>query len=73
MNRIFRGFRPFVRLVEIAIVAILVVIFREVTVFLGFAVYVTTGPLLWAKARVFPKAAPATSPRPDAEHGDSLF
>ncbi len=76
VNRVFRGLRPFVRLIEIAIVVILIVIFHEVAVFLAFAGYMLTGPILWARMRLFPRKqapAPTGTRTPDAEGGNPLF
>jgi len=76
VNQLFRGFRPFVRLVEFAVVAILIVIFHEVAIFLAFAGYVLTGPVLWARARLVRKpaeAGAAPAPPADGEHDGSFF
>lgn len=61
INRVLRGRRPFVTLIEIALVAVLAVIFREFAFFLAFFLYAATGPLLWVKRRLFPRKAAATS------------
>jgi CDP-diacylglycerol--serine O-phosphatidyltransferase len=76
VNQLFRGMRPFVRLVELAIVALLIVIFHEVAIFLAFAGYVLTGPVLWARSRLFPKPAADTPAKPassDPEQDTSFF
>lgn len=81
VNRLFRGFRPFVRLIELAILGLLIIVFHEVAIFLAFAVYVFTGPFLWARARLFHKTTFAkvgemkgTSPSSgDVEHDGSFF
>lgn len=57
INRFLRGRRPFVTLIEIALVAVLAMIFREFAFFIAFFLYAATGPLLWLKRRVFRKAA----------------
>ncbi len=77
MNRIFRGFRPFVALVELALVAIFLVVFYEFAIFTAFIVYAATGPVLWAFNRIFRRqtpetAATATDPKVPGE-GDHLF
>jgi CDP-diacylglycerol--serine O-phosphatidyltransferase len=77
VNQLFRGFRPFVRLVELAVAAVLIVIFHEVAIFLAFATYMLTGPVLWARSRMFPKPAPASAapapPPSDPEQETSFF
>lgn len=62
MNRLFRGNRPFVTLVELALVAVLIYLFLELAIFLAFFGYAVAGPLLWLKNRLFRKAP---SPVPD--------
>lgn len=62
INRFLRGRRPFVTLIEIALVAVLAVIFREFAFFIAFFLYAATGPLLWVKRRLFRK--PALPPAP---------
>ena len=77
VNQLFRGFRPFVRLVELAVAAVLIVIFHEVAIFLAFATYMLTGPVLWARSRIFPKPEPAAAapapPPSDPEQETSFF
>ena len=65
INRLLRGRRPFVTLIEIALVAVLAVIFREFAFFLAFFLYAATGPLLWMKRRLLPRK-PAASSAPGA-------
>jgi CDP-diacylglycerol--serine O-phosphatidyltransferase len=67
INRFLRGRRPFVTLIEIALVAVLVVIFREFAFFIAFFLYAATGPLLWLKRRLFRK--PALPPAPGGAPG----
>ncbi len=63
INRLLRGRRPFVTLIEVALVAVLVVIFREFAFFLAFFLYAAVGPLLGVKRRLFRKpVAPAAAP-----------
>ncbi|HEX7901612.1 MAG TPA: CDP-diacylglycerol--serine O-phosphatidyltransferase [Planctomycetota bacterium] len=62
INRLLRGRRPFVTLIEIALVAVLAVIFREFAFFLAFFLYAATGPLLWLKRRLFRKPAAPLAP-----------
>lgn len=67
INRVLRGRRPFVVLVEIALVAALAVIVREFAFFLAFFGYAVTGPLTWLKRRLVRKpagAAPAAGAAP---------
>ena len=66
INRLLRGRRPFVTLVELALVVALVVIFREFAFVIGFFAYAVIGPTLWLKKRFFRKAAaaPALTPVP---------
>ncbi|MBI2932257.1 MAG: CDP-diacylglycerol--serine O-phosphatidyltransferase [Planctomycetes bacterium] len=73
VNQLFRGYRPFVRLVELAIVVLLVVIFHEIAIFLAFAGYALTGPLLWARWRLFPKSVPAPVQAADPPQDTSFF
>jgi phosphatidylserine synthase len=67
INRLLRGRRPFVTLIEIALVAVLAVIFREFAFFIAFFLYAATGPLLWLKRRVFRK--PGLPPAPGGAPG----
>jgi CDP-diacylglycerol---serine O-phosphatidyltransferase len=65
INRLLRGRRPFITLIEIALVAVLAMIFRELAVFLAFFLYAVTGPLLWLKRRLSRKpAVPAAGGAP---------
>jgi CDP-diacylglycerol--serine O-phosphatidyltransferase len=74
VNQLFRGFRPFVRLVELAMVALLIVIFHEIAIFLAFAGYVVTGPALWLKSRLQGRrAAPPAAPTDEPTRDRSLF
>lgn len=73
INRFLRGRRPFVTLIEIALVTVLAVIFREFAFFIAFFGYAATGPLLWMKRKLFRKPAPAPAPGSGAARGDSLF
>lgn len=72
VNRLLRGRRPFVTLIEIALFLALGYLIREWVFFLAFFVYAATGPFLWAKARLFRKPAPAEVPA-RAERNQSLF
>ncbi|HYE98177.1 MAG TPA: CDP-diacylglycerol--serine O-phosphatidyltransferase [Planctomycetota bacterium] len=67
INRLLRGRRPFVTLVEVALVAALAVIVREFAFFVAFFGYAASGPFLWMKRRLFPKPSPvpASPGRPD--------
>jgi CDP-diacylglycerol---serine O-phosphatidyltransferase len=74
VNQLFRGFRPFVRLIELAMVALLIVIFHEIAIFLAFAGYVVTGPALWVKSRFWGRrAAPHATPTDQAPDDRSAF
>lgn len=65
INKLLRGKRRFVTLVEIGLAVTLVVIFREVAFFLAFLGYGMMGPLLWVKRRVVRKPAAAPAPEKD--------
>jgi CDP-diacylglycerol--serine O-phosphatidyltransferase len=59
VNRLLRGRRPFVTLIEVVLVAALLYQFREFAFFIAFLGYALTGPALWVKRKlVHPKAAP---------------
>jgi CDP-diacylglycerol--serine O-phosphatidyltransferase len=62
VNRLFRGFRPFVALVELALAAILIVIFYEFALFLGFVAYAVAGPVMWAVNRLLRRPGPQPAP-----------
>lgn len=62
VNRLLRGRRPFIMLVEIAFVAALAVIVREFAFFVAFFGYALSGPLLWLKRRL--SRRPGTQPAP---------
>jgi CDP-diacylglycerol--serine O-phosphatidyltransferase len=63
VNRLLRGRRPFIMLVEIAFVAALAVIVREFAFFVAFFGYALSGPVLWLKRRIFRRAASGPAPR----------
>lgn len=74
VNRLLRGRRPFVTLIEVALTITLIVILREFAFFIAFFLYALTGPILWIRRRL-PRRAPqtdVTSP-PVTERKDSLF
>ncbi len=72
VNRLLRGRRPFVTLVELALVLALAYLFREWVFFLAFFGYAVTGPAMWLKGRFFRKPVhPPVSVRP--ERDESLF
>jgi CDP-diacylglycerol--serine O-phosphatidyltransferase len=73
INRLLRGRRPFVTLIEIALLAVLAVIFREFAFFIAFFLYAVTGPLLWVKRRVFRKPAPAAATGAGAGRGGTVL
>jgi CDP-diacylglycerol--serine O-phosphatidyltransferase len=64
INRLLRGRRPFVTLVELSLVAALVVIFREFAFFLGFFGYAAMGPGLWLRKRLSRRPAASGPPSP---------
>ncbi len=68
VNRVLKGRRPFITLIELALVISLFFLFREFAFFIAFFGYAVTGPLFWVKKRVFrkPAAAAATS---EERHG----
>jgi len=53
VNRVLKGKRPFITLVEIALVVALFSVFREFAFFIAFFGYALTGPLLWVKKHLF--------------------
>ncbi len=55
VNRLLKGKRPFITLVEIALVIALFSIFREFAFFIAFAGYAATGPLIWLRKSLFRK------------------
>jgi CDP-diacylglycerol--serine O-phosphatidyltransferase len=61
VNRLLKGKRPFITLVEIALVIALFYVFREFAFFIAFFGYAVTGPLFWVKKHLFrrPVVAPA--------------
>lgn len=63
VNRVLRGRRPFVTVVELALAAALAAVFREFAFFIAFFAYGVSGPLLGLKRRVFRKPAPAPPER----------
>lgn len=73
VNRFLRGRRPFVTLVEFALLLTLTYLFRELIFFLVFLGYAVTGPLSGLRYPLFSRAArpPAVAPRP-ARH-QNLF
>jgi CDP-diacylglycerol--serine O-phosphatidyltransferase len=71
VNRLLKGKRPFITLVEIALVIALFYVFREFAFFIAFFGYAVTGPLFWMKKHLFlRRPVPATAPedRPDSRH-----
>ncbi len=72
VNRVLKGKRPFVTLVELCLVVVLFSIFREFAFFIAFFLYAVTGPLLWVKKHLFrrPLSAPASGAE---EPRDNLF
>ena len=71
VNRVLKGRRPFVTLVEITLVVALFIVFREFAFFIAFFGYAVTGPLFWLKKRVSRK--PAAAGQVAEERHDNLF
>ena len=53
VNRLLKGKRPFITLVEISLVIALFYVFREFAFFIAFFGYAVTGPLFWVKKHLF--------------------
>jgi CDP-diacylglycerol--serine O-phosphatidyltransferase len=65
VNRILRGRRPFVTLIEVAVAAALAAVFREFAFFLVFFGYAVSGPVLGIKRKILRKPLPGVdSDRP---------
>jgi CDP-diacylglycerol--serine O-phosphatidyltransferase len=73
LNKLLRGPRPFVMFVELAVVVLLAVIFHEFVLFLAFFGYAVIGPVLWMRARILRKPAPAPGGAPEPPGDKSLF
>jgi CDP-diacylglycerol--serine O-phosphatidyltransferase len=71
VNRVLKGRRPFVTLVEITLAIALFYLFREFAFFIAFFGYAVTGPLFWLKKRIFRKPAPKGQ-QPEERH-ENLF
>ncbi len=65
VNRLLKGKRPFVTLVEIALVIALFTIFREFAFFIAFFGYAVTGPLFWVKKHLFRRPAIVAAAPPE--------
>jgi CDP-diacylglycerol--serine O-phosphatidyltransferase len=72
VNRLLRGFRPFVTLVELVLVFVLVALLHEFTLFLAFFTYALVGPVGWIRRRILRKPAPVASPAP-GDRDETLF
>jgi len=72
VNRVLKGRRPFITLIEIALVIALLFLFREFAFFIAFFGYAVTGPLFWVKKRIFRKPVIPGAP-PVEERQDNLF
>ena len=70
VNRVLKGRRPFITLIEIALVIALFFLFREFAFFIAFFGYAITGPLFWLKKRVFRKPAATVAPGSEDRHGN---
>ena len=71
VNRVLKGRRPFITLIELALVIALFFLFREFAFFIAFFGYAITGPLFWIKKRVFRK--PAVAGQSPEERHENLF
>ncbi|HZE99457.1 MAG TPA: CDP-diacylglycerol--serine O-phosphatidyltransferase [Planctomycetota bacterium] len=65
VNRVLKGKRPFITLVEVALVIALFSVLREFAFFIAFFGYAVTGPLLWLKKHLFRR--PVTVPAAPSE------
>ncbi len=73
INRVLKGNRPFVTLLELVLVGSLVVIFKEFSFFLAFFGYAVMGPVFWLKRRFLPRRAPAAGAVPVPDRSEDLF
>ena len=71
VNRVLKGRRPFIALIELALVIALFFLFREFAFFIAFFGYAVTGPLFWLKKRIFRKPSIAGAPGPEERHGNA--
>jgi CDP-diacylglycerol--serine O-phosphatidyltransferase len=71
VNRVLKGRRPFITLIEIALAIALFFLFKEFAFFIAFFGYAVTGPLFWVKKRIFRK--PVIAGQPPEERQDHLF
>ena len=67
LNRVLRGFRPFTTLIEIVIVGLLIFVLHQTAIFVGFLVYVSSGPALSVKRMLIPRAKAQGSAEPQDE------
>jgi CDP-diacylglycerol--serine O-phosphatidyltransferase len=67
----FSRIHPFARLLEIILATLFIAIFREITLFLIFVIYVLSGPVLYARQRLFRKPVPAGAP--DEANEETIF
>jgi CDP-diacylglycerol--serine O-phosphatidyltransferase len=65
LNKLLRGPRPFVTVVEVLVILVLAFIFHQFALFLGFMGYAVIGPILWMRARVLRRGA--AKPRATSE------
>jgi CDP-diacylglycerol--serine O-phosphatidyltransferase len=71
VNRVLKGRRPFIALIEIALGISLLVLLREFAFFILFFGYAATGPLFWVKKHLFRK--PVAAPSVPEDRGDKLI
>jgi CDP-diacylglycerol--serine O-phosphatidyltransferase len=72
VNRVLKGKRPFITLVEIALVVSLFYLFREFAFFIAFFGYAVTGPLFWVKKHLFRRPLPAPAALPEERTDNRL-
>jgi CDP-diacylglycerol---serine O-phosphatidyltransferase len=71
VNRLFKGFRPFVTLIELVLVFVLVALLHEFALFLAFFGYAMIGPVNWIRRRLIRR--PANEPAVAADRDETLF
>ena len=71
VNRVLKGKRPFITLLEIGLILALFYFSREFAFFIAFFGYAVTGPLFWIKKHLFRR--PVAVPAVPEERQDNLF
>lgn len=72
LNKIFRGYRPFVVFVEVCLVGVLSILFHEFAIFLAFVGYAVSGPVLWIRTRLT-RREPVQAPEFPSSRDETLF